>query len=103
MQQDHQSGGLPLVGRHVIERVDLETGESLPPSVNQKILEGSHSTKLTIRCDGYRVRVEGNPSRWQRQDNLFGLETIDECVEIYNHVLAKYDLPQYSSETPSNP
>ncbi|EGQ8091619.1 hypothetical protein V9789_004431 [Vibrio vulnificus] len=99
MQQDHQSGGLPLVGRHVIERVDLETGESLPPSVNQKILEGSHSTKLTIRCDGYRVRVEGNPSRWQRQDNLFGLETIDECVEIYNHVLAKYDLPPFTKNT----
>ncbi|MFA0233077.1 hypothetical protein AB4491_29420, partial [Vibrio sp. 10N.261.45.A7] len=84
MQQDHHSGGLPLVGRHVIERVDLETGEKLPPSVNQKILEGSFSTKLTIRCDGYRVRVEGNPSRWQRQDNLFGLETIEQCVEIYN-------------------
>lgn len=51
MQQDYHEGGLPLVGRHVIERVDLETGEALPPSVNQKILEGSHSTKLTIRCD----------------------------------------------------
>ncbi|NOI60904.1 phage/plasmid replication protein, II/X family [Vibrio coralliilyticus] len=99
IQQDYQEGGLPLVGRHVIERVDLETGEPLPPSVNQKILEGSHSTKLTIRCDGYRVRVEGNPSRWQRQDNLFGLTRIDECVEIYNHVLAKYGLPPFTKNT----
>ncbi|EKG45573.1 fumarate reductase iron-sulfur domain protein, partial [Vibrio cholerae HC-55A1] len=31
----------------------------------------------------------GNPSRWQRMDNLFGLTTLDECVEIYNHVLAQ--------------
>lgn len=99
IQQDYQEGGLPLVGRHVIERVDLETGEPLPPSVNQKILEGSHSTKLTIKCDGYRVRVEGNPSRWQRQDNLFGLEKIDDCVEIYNHVLAKYGLPPFTKNT----
>ncbi|OEE73172.1 phage/plasmid replication protein, II/X family [Vibrio splendidus] len=99
MQQDHHSGGLPLVGRHVIERVDLETGEKLPPSVNQKILEGSFSTKLTIRCDGYRVRVEGNPSRWQRKDNLFGLETIEQCVEIYNHILSKYDLPPFTKNT----
>ncbi|WP_419238239.1 phage/plasmid replication protein, II/X family [Photobacterium leiognathi subsp. mandapamensis] len=99
IQQDHQDGGLPLVGRHVIERIDLETGEKLPPSVNQKILEGSFSTKLTVRCDGYRVRVEGNPSRWQRVDNLVGLRTIDECVEIYNHVLSLLDLPPFTKNT----
>ncbi|UPR34416.1 hypothetical protein ISX50_17935 [Vibrio cyclitrophicus] len=99
MQQDHHEGNLPLVGRHVIERVELETGERLPPSVNQKILEGSFSTKLTIRCDGTRVRVEGNPSRWQRIDNLFGLQTLDECVAVYNHVLATYDLPPFTPNT----
>ncbi|MCG9630140.1 phage/plasmid replication protein, II/X family [Vibrio sp. Isolate30] len=99
MQQDHPEGGLPLVGTHVIERLDMETGEKLPPSVNQKRLEGSFSTKLTIRCDGYRVRMEGNPSRWQRMDNLFGLKSLDECVEIYNHILAKYDLPPFTKNT----
>lgn len=100
MQQDYPDGGLPFVGTHVIERVDLETGEKLPPSVNQKLLEGSYSTKLTIRCNGNRVRVEGNPSRWQRMDNLVGLTTLDECVEIYNNVLAKYDLPPFT-KTPA--
>lgn len=99
MQQDYPAGGLPLVGRHVIERFELETGEHLPPSVNQKILEGSYSTKLTIRCDGQRVRVEGNPSRWQRMDNLFGLKTLDECVAIFNHVLAQYGLPPFTKNT----
>lgn len=99
MQQDHHEGNLPLVGRHVIERVDLETGEKLPRSVNQKVLEGSFSTKLTIRCDGTRVRVEGNPSRWQRVDNLFGLKTIDECVAVYNHVLSSYGLPPFTKNT----
>ncbi len=99
MQQDHPDGGLPFVGTHVIEKMDLETGEKLPPKVNQKLLEGSFSTRLTIRCDGTRVRVEGNPSRWQRMDNLFGLNSLDECVEIYNHVLAKYDLPPFTKNT----
>ena len=96
MQQDYPEGGLPLVGTHVIERLDMETGEKLPPSVNQKRLEGSFSTKLTVRCNGSRVRVEGNPSRWQRMDNLFGLQTLDECVEIFNHVLAQYGLPPFT-------
>jgi II/X family phage/plasmid replication protein len=99
MQQDHPAGDLPLVGQHVIERIELETGEYLPPSVNQKILEGSYSTKLTIRCDGTRVRVEGNPSRWQRMDNLFGLLTLDECVAIFNNVLARYNLPPFTKNT----
>tara|TARA_Y100001960_G_scaffold241631_1_gene255463 strand:- start:932 stop:2074 length:1143 start_codon:yes stop_codon:yes gene_type:complete len=99
IQQDYPEGGLPLVGTHVIERLDMETGEKLPPSVNQKRLEGSFSTKLTIRCNGNRVRVEGNPSRWQRMDNLFGLQTLDECVEVYNHVLAQYDLPPFTKNT----
>ncbi len=99
MQQLHPDGGLPLVGTHVIERLDMESGEALPPSVNKKLLEGSFSSKLTIRCDGYKVRVMGNPSRWQRMDNLFGLTTLDECVEIYNHVLAQYDLPPFTKNT----
>ncbi len=77
----------------------METGEALPPSVNQKRLEGSFSTKLTIRCDGYRVRVEGNPSRWQRMDNLFGLTSLDDCVEIYNHLLSRYGLPPLTKNT----
>lgn len=99
MQQDHPQGGLPLVGTHVIERIELETGEHLPPSVNQKILEGSYSTKLTIRCDGIRVRVEGNPSRWQRMDNLFGLQTLDDCVAVFNNVLTRYGLPPFTKNT----
>lgn len=99
IQQDHLQGGLPLVGRHVIEKIDLETGEQLPQSVNQKILEGSFSTKLTIRCDGQRVRVEGNPSRWQRMDNLFGLQTLDECVDVYNHILKQHGLPPFTKNT----
>ncbi|WP_250885970.1 phage/plasmid replication protein, II/X family, partial [Shewanella jiangmenensis] len=99
MQQDHPEGNLPLVGTHVIERIDMETGEHLPPSVNQKVLEGSFSTKLTIRCDGQRVRVEGNPSRWQRMDNLFGLQTLDECVDVFNHVLSQFNLPPFTKNT----
>ncbi|UKA24103.1 phage/plasmid replication protein, II/X family [Photobacterium damselae subsp. damselae] len=99
IQQEYQEGNLPFVGTHVIEKIDLETGEKLPPSVNKKILEGSFSTKLTVRCDGRKVRVEGNPSRWQRVDNLFGLKSIDECVSIYNNILNQLGLPPFTKTT----
>lgn len=99
IQQRHTDGGLPLVGTHVIERLDMETGESLPPSVNQKFLEGSFSTKLTIKCDGSTIRVMGNPSRWQRPDNLFGLQKLDDCIDIYNRILAHFSLPLFTKTT----
>ncbi|MFC1237443.1 phage/plasmid replication protein, II/X family [Vibrio sp. F74] len=99
LQQRHTDGGLPLVGTHVIERLDMETGEALPPSVNQKFLEGSFSTKVTIQCDGSCIRMRGNPSRWQRMDNLFGLRTLDECIEVYNYILPKLGLPPFTKNT----
>lgn len=99
MQQRHPQGGLPLVGQHSIARTDLETGEQLPPSVNQKIIEGSYSTKLTIRCDGEMVRVQGNPSRFHRRDNVFGLTSLDDCVAVFNAVLAQYNLPPFTPNT----
>ncbi|MDE1359222.1 phage/plasmid replication protein, II/X family, partial [Vibrio aestuarianus] len=74
----------------------LDIGECRTSQLNSG---GSYSTKLTIRCNGNRVRVEGNPSRWQRMDNLFGLNTLDDCVDIYNHVLARYDLPAFTKNT----
>lgn len=99
MQQDHPEGHLPLVGRHAIQRVELETGEALPTSVNQKVLEGSYSTKLTVRCDGQTVRVAGNPSRWQRVDNLIGLASLDDAVAVYNGVLSQLGLPPFTKNT----
>lgn len=98
VHQDHQRP-LPLVGEHLVIRVDLATGETVSESPNFKIEEGSHSTKVTVRCNGSRVSVTGNPSRFNRLDNLFGLTTIDQCVGIFNHVLARYDLPPFTKCT----
>lgn len=77
----------------MVIRVELSTGEPISESPNFKLVEGSHSTKLTVRCDGSRVKITGNASRFHRIDNLFGLETIDDCINVYNQVLASFDLP----------
>lgn len=99
MQQDHFGEDLPRVGTAIYEKFDLETGEKIKSGIDKKIIEGSYSTVITVRCDGHRVRVEGNPSRWQRKDNLFGYKTIDECVEVFNKVLAFYELPPFTKLT----
>lgn len=98
VHQDHQQP-LPLVGEQMVIRIELSTGEPISESPNFKQIEGSYSTKLTVRCDGSRVKVTGNPSRFHRMDNLFGLQTFDECIAVYNQVLFSVGLPPFTKCT----
>ncbi|MDO9478732.1 MAG: phage/plasmid replication protein [Pseudohongiella sp.] len=98
LHQEHHLP-LPLVGEQMVVRIDLATGETVSQSPNAKLVEGSYSTKLTVRCDGSRVSVTGNPSRFGHCDNLFGLTTIEECVQVYNRVLVTLGLPPFSKCT----
>lgn len=97
--QTHPGGGLPLVGEEMISVIDLSTGEPVRESPNMKRLEGSYSSKLSIRCDGSTVTVDGNPSRWHRLDNLFGVQTFDEAIQVYNIILQEHGLPPYTKAT----
>ncbi len=94
--KDHLPASLPVVGTKLIAITDLETGECEREAPNSKKIEGSYSTSIRIRCDGTRVTAEGNPSRWQRLDNLWGFKTIDECVQVYNLILLEHGLPPFT-------
>lgn len=58
--------------------------------------EASFSTSITIHIQGRKIRVEGNPSRVGRLDNLFGFTTVEQCVSVYNRLLAEYGLPGFT-------
>lgn len=58
--------------------------------------EGSHETSVQVRCDGARVVVSGNLSRFGRRDNLFGLG-FWEVLAVANRVAAHYGLPPFSA------
>lgn len=99
MYQRH-SQKLPLIGSNGFLKIDLQSGEvSDEPTVFTRQIEGSYSTKLFVRCNGYVVSVTGNPSRWHRVDNLEGIKTIDGCVDVYNTVLEKLGLPPFTKNT----
>lgn len=95
MHQEHPFP-LPIVGTEMVLKVDIQTGEKICETPNGRILEGSYSSKITIRCNGTRVQVQGNPSRWHRSDNLFGFTSIDDCVRVYNSILRSLELPPFS-------
>lgn len=99
MQQDYPEGNLPFVGELKLDKTMLETGELLPSTVTFKQHEGSFSSSLKVVSNGTRVRIEGNPSRWERKDNLIGFYTLDECVAVYNSVLLSLGLPPFTKLT----
>jgi len=97
------------VGKHGVLRHDIATGEKVSDSISSLSHEASFKSSLQIRCTGHSVTVDGNPSRFNRSDNLFGFTTIEQCVQVYNQVLAGYGLPPFTpcttvfhSQSPEN-
>ena len=58
-------------------------------------VRGSWDTSLRVRCVGGRVEVSGNPSHWDRLDNLFGL-SVDDCMAVINQLLQRLGLPVFT-------
>lgn len=84
---------LPKVADIVVRRFDANTEEQLSESAPPFLAEGSYSTTFRIHVCGRRITVDGNPSRHSRLDNVFGLETLAECMRVINAILAEYGLP----------
>jgi len=90
---------IPLVGTREIVVIDTDTGEEIHSKCPSIQHSGSYSTQIQIRIAGNRLTVSGNPSRFDRLDNLFGLTTVDQCLAVYNRVLRSYGLPEFTKCT----
>ena len=101
ISQEH-AFDLPVVCDVFTLTVDANTNEVLSTNQPRFKHEASHSTSVTIHVQGRRIRVEGNPSRIGRLDNLFGFTTIEQCVSVYNGLLAEYGLPAFTRCTVVN-
>lgn len=101
ISQEHDHD-LPVVCDVFTLTIDANTNEVLSTHQPRFKHEASHSTSVTIHVQGRKVRVEGNPSRIGRLDNLFGFTTIEQCVSVYNGLLAEYGLPAFTRCTVVN-
>lgn len=95
VSQVHPEGGLPLVDAGVVWRTD-EDGAVRWRTVVAAKHEGSFDTHLSVKCDGSRVTLSGNLSRFGRPDNLFGFG-LNACLRICDRVLATYGLPPFTA------
>ncbi|MDH0349090.1 phage/plasmid replication domain-containing protein [Aeromonas dhakensis] len=98
---------LPLLDGNAYARLVVEDGAVVEeggissPAFSHK---GSFCDSVRIKVNGSRLFMGGNPSRWGRVENLFGLRTIDQCVAVYNGILRdvfeRYDrIPQFTKCT----
>lgn len=95
--QDHSEDIAPREGSYF--EVDAITGEYRrlrQPPVKQ---EGSYSTSINILVSGNRVKVSGNPSKYNRIDNLFGYASLDYAIGVFNQVLLTLGYPPFTKGT----
>lgn len=85
----------PLFADSYVARVDIQDGELIWGNYVGKSEEGSFSSSLRIRSDGQTVEVSGNPSRWNREENLFGVRSVDAAIAVFNSVLVGLGLPEF--------
>lgn len=95
VSQEH-AHDLPVVCDVFTLTIDANTNEVLSTKQPRFVHRESFSTSVTIHVSGRNVRVDGNPSRVGRLDNLFGFTTIDQCIAVYNSLLAQYGLPPFT-------
>ncbi|AEG00738.1 phage/plasmid replication domain-containing protein [Methylomonas methanica] len=90
---------LPIIaddGYCFIDFTAPEEDQLKTPRQNRIHHEGSYSTSIQVHVKGRRIVVSGNPSRFNRLDNLFGFQTIDQCLAVYNQILASLGLPLFT-------
>ncbi|RMR29864.1 phage/plasmid replication protein, partial [Pseudomonas savastanoi] len=87
---------LPVISDTAFLAVDTATHEILSTSYRATKYEGSYSSTLKIKISGRKITVDGNPSRINRHDNLFGFETVSECISVFNSVMSNLGLPSFT-------
>jgi len=91
---------LPIISDTAMQRIDIVSGEGSEYLYQYPIHHrGSFCDSLKIHVRGSVVSISGNPSRWARLENLFGLETIDSCMAVYNGILRDLGLPEFTKCT----
>ncbi|MDH2435386.1 phage/plasmid replication protein [Pokkaliibacter sp. MBI-7] len=90
---------LPLISAQSAAWFDSETGEYLGTTQPTTKQEGSYSTSVQVRVSGNRVTCSGNPSRFDRLDNVIGCRTLDHAMSVFNRLLSKIGLPEFTKCT----
>jgi len=93
VRQTHRTEHKPFNAGNIIrnDQVLNKTIHTTIPVQHQ----GLHNSSLQISSDGYTVKVSGNPSRWNRSENVHGL-CLDRTKTLINQILKSIQLPPFT-------
>ena len=94
VKQSHLDLHSPIGDEVII--VDGETG-LIQKSRRWKEFRGLHGSYCRVRSDGYTVEYDGNPSRWNRKDNIQGID-LDKAKQVVNQIVTGLGLPPFTAE-----
>lgn len=81
------------------QRIFIKTGGATALSQPPYRHQGSFCDSVLIKISSSVLKMSGNPSRWGRVENLFGLRTVDSCVDVFNQILNDLNLPHFTKCT----
>lgn len=90
---------LPIISEDGYAHFDYTDGAFSSIRQSRVQHEGSYSTSISVHVRGNSIVMEGNPSRFNRLDNLFGFTTLEDCFSVYNSILASLGLPAFTKYT----
>lgn len=93
--QEFQGQDLPLLASEISTTVCALTGEITKEYTKGYQHLGSFDSTLLIKYDKGVLSVSGNPSHWCKTDNLYGCESVQAGIEIYNRVLKSLGYPEF--------
>ncbi|AAP96256.1 hypothetical protein HD_1452 [[Haemophilus] ducreyi 35000HP] len=77
--------------------IHLDTGEMQEGIKTGKYRhKGSFCDEVSIKVSGSVIKMEGNPSRWGKVENVLGFTDVDSCVACFNNILFSLNLPLFT-------
>lgn len=89
---------LPIIADGFLVGFDAAGNETFARASAARV-RGSFETSISVKSDGHRVVLSGNPGRFARQDNLFSHD-LDRTIERCNRILALVGLPAFTAGEP---
>lgn len=93
--QDFPGTDYPRLASEIRTSYCALTGELLKESAIGYKHAGSFDTNVLIKFDGQRLSMSGNPSAWNRPDNLFGVRSVRAAVDVFNSILKSLGYPEF--------
>jgi Phage X family/Phage replication protein CRI len=93
--QDFRDQDLPLLASEISTTFCALTGEIVKEFTKGYQHLGSFDSTLLIKFDKGLLSISGNPSHWCKVENLFGCQTVQEGMDIYNRVLKSLGYPEF--------